>query len=263
MGSAELFNRRYEKKYMLTEETYAEFIKRVGDRLVPDKFANSFISNIYFDTPDFLLIRRSIDGPIYKEKFRVRTYGVPNDKTKTFCEIKKKYKGIVYKRRIDMSYVKAYDYAVNRVGIEKPSQISREIDWLLSYYEGIGPAMYISYERYSLAGTDESAARVTFDRNITWRTDDLDLRKGSYGKRLLPDGYVLMELKIPEAVPLWLSEILNDLHIYPISFSKYGNAYRDIVGYPLSVSLDLISKAQHQAVSDKKNNQNPEDKITC
>lgn len=248
MGSAALFNQRYEKKYMLTEATYEEFIRRVGDRLVPDKFANSFISNIYFDTPDFLLIRRSIDGPVYKEKFRVRTYGVPTDKTKTFCEIKKKYKGIVYKRRIDMAYTKAYDFAANRVPIEKPSQISREIDWLLSYYEGIGPAMYISYDRYSLAGTDESSARVTFDRNITWRTHDLDLRKGSYGNRLLPDGYVLMELKIPDATPLWLTEILDDLHIYPISFSKYGNAYRSIVGYPPSVDLSLVSSAQSHAV---------------
>ncbi len=248
MGSAQLFDRRYEKKYMLTEEIYEEFIKRVGERLVPDKFAHSFISNIYFDTPDFLLIRRSVDGPVYKEKFRLRTYGMPTDKTKTFCEIKKKYKGVVYKRRIDMSYVKAYDYAANRVPLENPSQISREIDWLLSYYQGIKPAMYISYERYSLAGTDESAARVTFDRNITWRTHDLDLRKGSYGTRLLPDGYVLMELKIPDAAPLWLTEILSDLHIYPISFSKFGNAYRSIMGYPLSVDLSLISAAQNQAV---------------
>ena len=68
--------------------------------------------------------------------------------------------------------------------------------------------------------------------------------KGPYGNRLLPDGYVLMELKIPEAAPLWLTEILNDLHIYPISFSKYGNAYRSIVGYPMSVDLRLIDQAQ-------------------
>lgn len=249
MGSAKLFDKRFEKKYMLTEEVFEEFIRRVGDRLVPDKYAYSFISNIYFDTPDFTLIRRSNDGPVYKEKFRIRTYGEPDEKTKTFCEIKKKYKKVVYKRRIDMSYKKAYNYTVNRVEYNKPCQISREIDWFLSFYKGIGPAIYVSYDRFSLAGADESAARVTFDRNITWRTTDLDLLKGRHGNKLLPDGFVLMELKIPDAVPMWLTDILSDLHIYPISFSKCGNAYRQMIGEPLSVDINKVTENQKGRVN--------------
>lgn len=71
--------------------------------------------------------------------------------------------------------------------------------------------------------------RITFDENITWRNWDLDLTLGVYGNRLLLDGYHIMEVKIPEAMPLWLSAKLDELKIFPTSFSKYGNAYKTTI----------------------------------
>ena len=232
MGSKNLFLKRFEVKYLLDSEQYRLLNERIEGMVLPDKYAESNISNIYFDTPDFLLIRRSIDKPVvYKEKLRLRTYFTPDDTTKAFCEIKKKFKGVVYKRRISMNYQTAFDYMTKGGPPKKECQISKEIDWMFKYYTGLAPAMYISYDRKSFYGADENdELRLTFDRNITWRVNDLDQRLGSFGNKLLPDDITLMELKIPGAIPMWFTKILDELRIYPASFSKYGNSYRVLMG---------------------------------
>ena len=231
MGSKNLFLKRFEVKYLLNAEQYEAFKKKTEGRFLKDKYFESNISNIYFDTPDFVLIRRSIDKPVvYKEKLRLRTYTTPTDDTKAYCEIKKKYKGVVYKRRIGMEYLTALNYLSKGAEPKKVCQISKEIDWMFKIYKGLAPAMYISYDRHSYTSADDDELRLTFDRNITWREYDLDQRLGSYGNKILPDDVVLMELKIPGVMPVWFAKILDELEIYPASFSKYGNAYRMMQG---------------------------------
>ena len=232
MGSKNLFLKRFEVKYLLNADQYEAFMKKTEGRFLKDKYFESNISNIYFDTPDFVLIRRSIDKPVvYKEKLRLRTYTTPDDETKAYCEIKKKYKGVVYKRRIGMSYLTAFNYLTKGGNPKKECQISKEIDWMFRIYPGLAPAMYISYDRNSYTSADDDELRLTFDKNITWRCTDLDQRLGSYGNKLLPDDVILMELKIPGAMPTWFSAILDELKIYPASFSKYGNSYRVMTGH--------------------------------
>ena len=226
--------RRFEKKFLITEEQYGRLIERLEGRMVDDKFAYSQINNIYYDTPDFLLIRRSLEKPVYKEKLRLRAYGVPGDASEIFVEMKKKYKGVVYKRRIFVPYLGAVGYLAGENPCPDPKefpggpeskQLIAELDYFIRCYPGLRPAMYVSYDRYSLASPTDSILRITFDRNITWRLSDLDLRKGVYGEQLALDGRVLMEVKIPEAMPLWLSHTFDDLNIHMTSFSKYGRAY--------------------------------------
>ena len=141
--------KRYEKKYLVTQQQYNALAKVFAARMVPDRFAESTISNIYYDTPDFRLIRRSLDRPAYKEKLRLRTYRTPHADTEAFVEIKKKYDHIVYKRRIAMTYGEAQAYLDGGTAPEQ-SQISREIDWFLQFYQGIQPAMCICYDRLAL-----------------------------------------------------------------------------------------------------------------
>ena len=86
--------------------------------------------------------------------------------------------------------------------------------------------MYIAYDRIACFGTEDRNFRVTFDTNIRWRTDNLCLDGPTEGTRLLEPGWYLMEVKTPGAVPLWFSKILDDLAVYPASFSKYGFAYQ-------------------------------------
>ena len=62
-----VFN-RYEKKYLMTEPVYQELRKRLEPYMQVDMYGLTTILNLYFDTPDGLLVRRSNEMPVYKEK---------------------------------------------------------------------------------------------------------------------------------------------------------------------------------------------------
>ncbi len=127
-----------------------------------------------------------------------------------------------------MTLNEAKNYLYEKQPIKKSSQIVKEIDWFLSYYKRIEPEMYISYERIALYGNENPNLRVTFDKNILWRKSSLYLEKGIWGNALLESGQRLLEIKIPGAMPMWMADILDELNIYPISFSKYGRAYQQL-----------------------------------
>ncbi len=219
--------KRYEKKYLLNPEKYEILRLRLQKYLQEDDYGQSTICNIYFDTPDHRLIRASMERPVYKEKLRLRSYGIPQESDTVFVELKKKYKGIVYKRRIMSELFSAEQYLYNLEPAAKTSQITKEISWFLNFYQDIIPAMHISYNRIALYGAEDSNLRVTFDSNIIWRDEDLWLEHGVWGNPLLEEGGQLMEVKIPGAMPVWLAHLLCELEIYPVSFSKYGRGYQE------------------------------------
>ena len=217
--------KRYEKKYLISEKKYQLLRERLKNRLHIDGFGKVTICNVYFDTPDHHLIRKSLEKPVYKEKLRLRSYGVPSKDYGVFVELKKKYKGIVYKRREKMEITKAENYLYENIQVDKSTQITKEIDWFIHFYKQLLPAMYISYDRIALCSKEDSEFRVTFDNNIRWREEELFLTAGVFGTPLLEEGERLMEVKIPGTMPIWFSHILDELEIYPISFSKYGRGY--------------------------------------
>ncbi|MGN1114429.1 MAG: polyphosphate polymerase domain-containing protein [Oscillospiraceae bacterium] len=217
--------KRYEKKYIIHENIFDELVSRLEEHFVSDKYAKSTVCNIYYDTPDHLLIRNSIEKPVYKEKLRVRSYGVPNDDSMVFVELKKKYKGVVYKRRVEMSLAQSRDFISGKSSPQINPQIEKELGYFLGFYKNIAPAMFLSYERIALCGIENPSLRITFDYNIIYREEQLELEKGIWGKNLLEGNTKIMEIKIPGAMPIWLSKILDELEIYPQSFSKYGTAY--------------------------------------
>lgn len=223
--------KRYEKKYMLTQRQQENLMSEILPYIKEDKFGRYTICNIYYDTKDWELIRRSIQKPVYKEKLRVRSYGVPADDDKAFIEIKKKYKGIVYKRRITAQAKDVQEVLTAGSGIEikkSDEQIRNEILWFQNFYR-TEPRTFIGYDRQAFAGTRDSGLRITFDKNLRWRDEELDLRCGDYGQPVLQDEQVLMEIKMPGTCPLWLAHILNENGIYPTSFSKYGTCYKNFI----------------------------------
>ena len=219
--------KRKEIKYLLTEAQYAAMLPVLKAHMEPDAFAHSSIFNLYYDTPDFRMIRRSLEKPPYKEKLRLRSYGVPKDGTQVFPEIKKKAQGIVYKRRVSMPYGEALRY-LSRRQPGGDGQIFQELNWMLATYGSLAPRIFLSYERDSWKGKEDTSLRLTMDREILWRTEALDLRQGAWGTPLLEPGQVLMEIKITNAAPLWLAEALSENGIFPISFSKCGRAFESL-----------------------------------
>lgn len=219
---------RYELKYLVNRQQRDAMRELLSPRMEKDAFGDHTILSLYYDTPDFRIIRRSIEKPVYKEKLRLRCYGVPSMESKVYIEMKNKFNGIVYKRRTSMTLAEAYRFLVGKN--EPEGQIGREIACFLDRYPGIQPSMLLIGEREAYFGRlDEASVRVTFDENIRYRTEQLDPMLDAPGIPLFGRNEFLMEVKLPGVMPLWLAQGLGKLRIYPTSFSKYGVAFEDYI----------------------------------
>jgi len=228
----EVFN-RYEKKYLISSEVFAKVQNEIKEYMEPDKFSRDgkfySIANIYYDTDNDELIRNSIEKPEYKEKLRLRSYGVPELSDMVFLEIKKKYKGIVNKRRTRLKLSEAYELVENKGISEKNeyinTQVLKEIEYFLKVYNLV-PKVYLSYNRMAFFEKGNGDLRITFDTDIRSRRYDLGLEMGNHGDLLIGNDLWLMEVKSSKGIPLWFVDILNKYDIYPSSFSKYGTEYK-------------------------------------
>ena len=191
----------------------------------PDEYSHSSIRNLYLDTPDFRLIRRSLERPVYKEKLRIRSYGRAGIGDTVFVELKKKYRSVVYKRRLSMPQGRVF-CCLQGVDAWPNTQIGQEIAYTMNFYPLLAPAVFLSYERDSYRAADGSALRITFDSDIRFRRDRITLDSDTDGTPLLPRDQVLMEVKVAGGLPLWMAHLLSENSIYKTSFSKYGAAYQ-------------------------------------
>lgn len=210
---------RKEVKYLITPEQWEKLLSK--GYFKPDNYDKAKISNIYYDTDSFELIRRSIEKPTYKEKLRVRVYGECKERSPAFVEIKKKNNGIVYKRRIVLPYTDAINFLDGEFEVD--SQIAREIKAFQKRYKNLSPKIVLNYERQAFVFVNDPDIRVTIDKNIKYRTENLDLLSEN-NEVVLPefkDKYI-MEIKIKRPYPLHFSKLLSELSIFPLSFSKYG-----------------------------------------
>lgn len=221
---------RYEAKFFLTPQQLAQLMPLLEEHLSVDEYGKHTISNIYYDTDQYDIIRASIEKPVYKEKLRVRAYGRPDPENGTiFIELKKKYRHIVYKRRIVTTPPAAR--ALLEQGAPPPGadpQITEEIAHFMTLHQPV-PKVYLSYDRVAMFCKDNSELRITFDTNLLWRDSELDLCAGSYGVPIFPDDRILMEIKVPGAMPLWLSHALSRNRIFRTSFSKIGTCYSSFI----------------------------------
>ncbi|WP_294421558.1 polyphosphate polymerase domain-containing protein [uncultured Senegalimassilia sp.] len=242
---------RKEVKYRLNAKQHREVLDALAGRMAADEFGRTRITSLYFDTPTRDLIARSLEKPLYKEKLRVRWYGTPTSGERVYVEIKKKYDGIVYKRRVGCSLTAAYAYLMGRVPYENACvqnpladqlqqdealtlhsiQIAREIDAFTARYRNLRPSMYIVCERTAYApvpGADADGLRITFDSGVAYRDVLAGEREaGSAFHPLLGLGETIMEVKTSGSYPSWLVEVLSGCQAYPSSFSKYGAAYQE------------------------------------
>ncbi|MGI6008877.1 MAG: polyphosphate polymerase domain-containing protein [Methanomethylophilus sp.] len=220
--------KRVEMKYIMSPAQKQAVMDAIEGKMLLDGYGRTEIRNIYYDTPDFLLARRSIEKPLYKEKLRTRCYGQPEPGGKVFVELKKKYEGVVYKRRLALP-IEETEAWLDRRESGPDSQIGKEVDYMFRYYPQLGPRMYLSYEREAYYPADPNTdLRITLDERITARLDDLHLMSKPSGTELIPDG-TLMEIKTGTAVPLWLAHVMSENHIFRAPFSKYGNAYKKLL----------------------------------
>ena len=216
--------KRYELKYCLSKNQLSYFLEEINKYMKIDKYGLTSIASIYFDTPDYRLINKSIEKPNYKEKLRLRGYGLVKQDSPTFLEVKRKCDGIVYKRRISLTEKDAFDL-VNEKETKDKKQISRELESFMQTYQKLEPKYLIIYDRIAYY-QDNSDLRVTIDMNPRYRTHDLNLHTSMDGTPLLDEGSAILEIKVQHSVPLWLTAILSKGKIYQSSFSKVGSAHK-------------------------------------
>ena len=165
--------KRYEIKYLIHRSQYEAVRKAMEPYMTGDSFGRSTICNIYMDTPGYLMIRRSIDRPVYKEKLRLRSYGLATPDSRVFLELKKKYESVVYKRRVSMTEqeAEAFLFHGDRVAGEtcRERQIWNEIAYTMAHYGKLQPAVFLSYDREAFYCKGDRDVRLTFDENILWR----------------------------------------------------------------------------------------------
>ena len=226
MADTKLSFKRYEKKYLLSAQQYKRLRQELDAYIEPDEYFESTVCSVYYDDETYSLIRHSIDAPVYKEKLRLRSYNVPGEDDLVFVELKKKYRGIVYKRRVGMTARQAEAYLAGGCPAPEENQMTREIDWFMKT-NAPSPKVFIACDRQAYRAKEDHELRVTFDKNIRWRQTELSLTAGSHGQLLVQPGQVLMEVKIPEAAPLWLARMFSEQGLFPGSFSKYGVCYRE------------------------------------
>ena len=220
----EIFN-RIEKKYMLYQDGYQKLMKELGPYITLNSFGHQTICNLYFDNSTYEIARNSISKPVYKEKIRVRSYGIPDKDTKVFLELKKKYKKMVNKRRIGLTLQELERYLYFNRPPEKNKQIFEELDYCIKT-KHLVPTMYVAYDRVSYFANSDENLRITFDSNLRYRKEHIDFEYGDVAQKFFDQDVYIMEIKTLNAIPLWLVDILSRLEIYPTSFSKYGEIYK-------------------------------------
>ncbi len=230
--------KRYEMKYILDTEQTAYLRRKLEGHMEADAYGRTTIASLYYDTPNYRLIRASIEKPEFKEKIRLRSYGTATDESPVYLELKRKAYGIVYKRRVQTTIPEAEEFFAGADSIGGDGQINREITTFRSFYGELVPSCLMIYDRtaYYEPGGD---LRLTIDEDPRCRIDDLTLTKSMHGISLLPQGSTILEIKVQNAVPLWLTAILSAGHIYKSSFSKYGEAYRRIILAPDTRTIDI------------------------
>lgn len=229
----DVFN-RYEQKYLINEQQKQELCQLLSRKMLPDSCNTGGrtypITNIYCDDTDFSLIRQSLSRPQYKEKLRLRSYGIAKPDDQIYIEIKKKYQGKVNKRRTKIQLQDALRLLQTRGRAIPKSDycdlfVIEEICSMLSRFE-LKPAWFIAYDRLAYTAADSSGLRISFDRNIRWRSDQLDLTAGDSGKQLISPDQWLLEIKTPLSIPIWLTDHLTACKVYPSRFSKYGKSFQ-------------------------------------
>ncbi len=217
---------RVEVKYMLTSARLPVFEAGLRSHgFCCRDFGSPLVQSLYYDSPDRLLIRSSLERPAYKEKLRLRAYGQPGAASMSFVEVKKKYRGVVYKRRTALPLEEAARGLQERLLPAETGQVGREALWMVRRWNLV-PSAVIAYNRSAWFSSLEPEIRITLDRNISFRDYDLDLSLPSENIPLILPDQRILEIKTGGVYPRWLAELLQAAGAKRIHFSKYGTAYQ-------------------------------------
>lgn len=227
---ANTFN-RYEKKYMLDQETATKIKNDIKSYITQDQYSsNSYytICNIYYDTVNDEIIKQSVSKPQYKEKLRLRCYGDTTKHDIVYLEIKKKLNGFVNKRRTHITLEEANNLIFHKVmPVKQPYHNTQVLNEIYYFVQNkiLYPKIAISYDREAYYAIDNPDFRITFDNHITSRRKNVYAGRSKEDQSIIDENLILMELKTSTSIPLWMTNILSKYKVFGNSFSKYGTEF--------------------------------------
>jgi len=227
---------RFELKYVVPTKAAEAFKKSLRTNLVPDDHGNSFggyyISGLYYDGPALPFYWEKVNGIKFRRKLRIRHYesaGPLVADTPVFVEIKQRLNRATQKRRVLLPYRQALRLCDERQLPEAGSfvQTSRDADVIdeildMLWQYNLRPASVIRYARQARVGTDyDIGLRVTFDTDLSYRISDLELHDAKSGLPLFAPGWTIIEIKVNERIPYWLTELVAAHNLNLVRVSKY------------------------------------------
>jgi len=222
---------RFELKYLVTIQEAEVFKKELAAYLIPDDHGDRGgayrVSNLYYDSPDHTFYWEKVDGLRFRRKLRIRHYETSEPltaSTPVFVEIKQRLNRVTQKRRVLLAYQDALrlcsQYEPPAETLENQNVMDEVI--AMGWQHNLQPASVVSYTRQALVGSDyDIGLRVTFDRDLHYSMSSLDLMEDDSGLLLFPPDWMVMEIKVNERIPYWLTEMVARHNFNLIRVSKY------------------------------------------
>jgi len=231
---------RYEIKYWLTEERYFDVRDEIQRYMELDPYCHDRphhaypIWSLYLDTFDFATFEERLDGLIFRQKYRLRTYGAdkPFEDALTdplFVEIKKKQNKVILKDRSLIKVREALDLLDHASGnpfmqtLPLAQKKTMERFVFFQNHLSLGPQIAVKYEREAYFGENDRNVRVTFDRNLCAKESRALAEMYTETKNWFHhrNPQIIFEIKVYDAMPQWLVNILRRFQLRSEPISKY------------------------------------------
>ena len=237
---------RFELKYVITLQE-AEQVKSVLRRyLVHDEHGNNngrySLTSLYYDSPNLRCYREKVDGIKFRRKLRMRRYEIGEkltEETPVFLEIKQRIDRVTQKRRAIVPYGAALRLCNDRqlpdiASDDKNKTVLEEIFVFLWQYN-LRPMSIVRYDRQAFMGTEyDIGLRVTFDTALTFQSHSLHLHEQPSDLLMLSPNLVVMEIKVNERIPYWLTELIAARNLPITRVSKYCRSIEAAQNMPLA-----------------------------
>jgi hypothetical protein len=228
---------RYELKYVVHASRYQPLVDDLMRFLEPDEHGDRDgyyrVVSLYYDSPDYSFYHSKVDGLKFRRKLRVRVY--PGDDIRTvktgFVEIKQRMNRTVQKKRIVLPLPEAM--ALCNGDYDKPfademdAVAANEVLYMVRAM-GLRPKCVVSYRRRALVGSRyENGMRVTFDMQLQGRVHALTLTENAHNHYFIPPDWYVLEVKVNERIPDWMTSIIARHECELRRVSKYCAALKN------------------------------------
>ena len=222
---------RFELKYLITLQQAEQFKSALRAYLVPDEYGTDngryALTSLYYDSPDLRCYWEKEYGLRFRRKLRIRRYATdePLTEASPVCvEIKQRVDRVTQKRRAVLPYGDALrlcnDRQIPDCAPEDRALLEEIYVFLWQY--NLRPLSIVRYNRQALIGGEyDLGLRVTFDTSLSFQSHRLHLHEEPSALPMLSPNLVVMEIKVNERMPTWLTEMIADHNLQMVRISKY------------------------------------------